>query len=336
MTRRDADPLEFRIPPTDLPLFPDDPASPWLLAPPEVRTVFRRMQMVGPPLGRHEGLRVRRGVMTGANDVLVGSAEPKLAGLAEWEAEGSRRARARGGPARQARSFRAVVETEGLRPLVRGAGIDAFRYEVSGHVVWCHDGEGNAADPGPRLARYLERHRERLESRSGYRGALPLGVVFRLGRETLRPKVAWHDLSDTLRAVALPAAVPFDGRDRELIPLNTVYFLPVSDHETGLLLAGLLNSLPVRTLARAIAERAKDARFRFFAWTVSSLPLPMNWDGHRAAAELLSISRAAHRDGGISAPGQQALDVAAAALYGLDGSDLQTLAAFDGWLRGDG
>jgi hypothetical protein len=228
------------------------------------------------------------------------------------------------------------VETSALRPLVRGAGIDAFRYDVSGHLVWCHDGDGEPVQPGPRLAAYLERHRARLESRSGYRTGLPLGVVFRLAPETLEPKVAWHDLSDTLRAVALPARVRFDGVDRELVPLNTVYFLPTPEHDTALLLAGLLNSLPVRTLARAVAERAKDARFRFFAWTVSALPLPIGWAGHDAAEEVRAVSRRAHRGRGIRPEAQRRLDRAAAALYGLGSHDLETMARFDAWLRGQG
>ena len=334
MARRGVDPLEFQVAQTDLPLFPEDPASPWLLAPPDVRAVFRRMQGAGPPLGRHEGLRVRRGVMTAANDVLVGSARPKLGGLAELEAGGYRRSRRGGGSSRAAGKYRAVVETSGLRPLVRGADIDAFRYDVSGHLVWCHDRNAEPVEPGPRLAGYLERHRERLESRSGYRTGLPLGAVFRLTEETLGPKVAWHDLSDTLRAVALPATARFDGAARELIPLNTVYFLPTPERETALLLAGLLNSLPVRTFARAVAERAKDARFRFFAWTVSTLPLPIGWADHESTREVRAVSHQAHRDRGIRPAAQRRLDRAAAALYGLDADDLETLARFDGWLRG--
>ncbi len=334
MARRGVEPLEFPVAQGDLPLFPEDPASPWLLAPPAARAVFRRMQAAGPPLGRHE-LRVRRGIMTGANDVLVCAAEPKLGGLAEMEAAGYGRSRRGGGSSRAAGQYRAVVETDGLRPLVRGADIDAFRYEVGGHVVWCHEGDGQPVEPGPRLVAYLERHRERLEARSGYRAGLPLGVVFRLAPETLAPKVVWHDLSDTLRAVALPATVRFAGADRELVPLNTVYFLPAPDDDAGLLLAGLLNSLPVRTFARAIAERAKDARFRFFAWTVSSLPLPTAWREHPAAAEVRRLSAEAHGARGITPADQDRLDRAVAGLYGLSAGDLEALARFDAWLRGE-
>lgn len=336
MVRRGASPLEFRTPARELPLFPSDPASPWLLAPPEVVTALRAMQRAGPPLGDHDGLRVRRGVMTGANDVLVmNTVSPRLGGLARVEAAGYGAARREGQSSRRAGRFRAHVETAALRPMVRGAGIDSFRYTRAGHLVWCHDEAGAPRHPPPRMARYLSRHREALESRPGWRQGRPLGTLFRLSTDTLRPKVAWHDLSDTLRAVALPPMVPFDGADRELIPLNTVYFLPVDDPRDALLLTALFNSLPARVFARAIAERAKDARFRFFAWTMACLPLPSRWRQDPRAAEIVAISEGAHRKGGIGRDGQQSLDAAAGALYGLDGPQLEALRKFDGWLRGD-
>jgi hypothetical protein len=336
MVRRGVDPLEFRTRATDLPLFPDDPASPWLLAPEDVVGVFRRMQRAGPPLGRHEGLRVRRGVMTGANDVLVMSRVTlRLGGLARVEATGYGAARRKGAAARAAGRYRAYVEAVGLRPLVRGSDIDSFRYSAGAHVVWCHDEESRPRPAPPRLQRYLARHRDVLERRPGWRPGLPLGAIFRLSADTLLPKVAWHDLSDTLRSVALPARTAFDGADRELLPLNTVYFLPVDQERDALLLAAVLNSLPVRTFARAIAERAKDARFRFFAWTIACLPLPTQWRTHPRADELVGISAAAHARGGITPTEQARLDRAVAGLYGLDEPELDVLRRFDRWLRGE-
>lgn len=335
MTRPGVSALEFRVRQSDLPLVPQDSSSPWLIAPPAVRSALRTMQGAGPPLGEHPGHRVRRGVMTGANDVLIfTSVESKLGGLARVEAEGAGRARGRGDTAREAGKFRAIVETEAFRPLVRGADIDAFRYRIRSHVAWCHDGKGQPANAPRRMARYLERHRSRLEARAGYRRALPLGAVFRLAPETLGPKVVWHDLSDTLRAVALPAKVMVAGRQRELVPLNTVYFLPTTDHQMAMALAGLLNSLPLRTMARSVAERAKDSRFRFFAWTVSLLPIPRHWPNHRAGAEIKAVASGAHEANGITPADQTRLDRAVARLYGLDDADLEALAAFDEWLRG--
>ena len=335
MIRRGVDPLSFVVRERDLPLFPGDEASPWLLSPPDVARAFRRMQRAGEPLGKHQDLRVRRGVMTGANDVLVmRTVQPKLGGLSRIEAEGHKVKRRAGDSSREAGRFRAHVETEGLRPLVRGADIDAFSYRIERHLAWCHGPEAEPADPPERLGRYLRRHRSVLEARSGWRPGRPLGSVFRIGRWTLTPKVAWHDLSDTLRAVALPRTTRFDGRERLLVPLNTVYFLPMAAEADAVLLAGLLNSLPVRTLARAIAERAKDARFRFFAWTVSCIPLPAQWRTAAAASEIRDVSVRAHSAGGISADDQQVLDRAAAALYGLRPTDVEALRRFDRWLRG--
>jgi SAM-dependent methyltransferase len=335
MVRRGVEPLKFQTDPANLPLFPADPASPWMLAPPDVVSVLRAMQRAGQPLGEHAGLRVRRGVMTGANDILVMRAvAPRLGGLARVEATGYATARKKGRPAREAGAFRGHVETAGLRPLVRGAGVDAFRYSTGGHLVWCHDHRGEPREPQPRLARYLARHRAALESRPGWKPGLPTGVIFRLSADTLRPKVAWHDLSDTLRAVALPARVSFDGTDRELVPLNTVYFIPVDDKRDGLVLAAMFNSLPVRTFVRTIAERAKDARFRFFAWTLACLPLPAGWREHPAAREIADLSRVAHAHHGVDADQQNQLDGAVAALYGLDADQTGTLARFDQWLRG--
>jgi hypothetical protein len=335
MVRRGVQPLEFRTTAASLPLFPSDPASPWLVAPPDVVAVLRTMQAAGGPVGRHDGLRVRRGIMTGANDVLVmRSVVPKLGGLARVEAAGYAAARRQGASTRAAGRYRAWVETAALRPLVRGADIDAFRADPGAHVVWCHGPGGEPRPTPPRLARYLERHRPALERRPGWRGGLPLGCVFRLSAETLRPKVAWHDLSDTLRAVALPARVSFDGAERELLPLNTVYFIPVEREREAMLLAGLFNSLPVRTFARVVAERAKDARFRFLAWTVACLPLPANWRTAPAAREVLDLSLAAHQAGGMGAADADRLDHAAARLFGLQPRDLEVLARFDRWLRG--
>lgn len=335
MVRRGVEPLQFSVRQRDLPLFPDDAASPWILAPPDIVATLRAMQAAGPPLGNGGGGRVRRGVMTGANDVLVFRAvDPKLGGLSRVEAEGWRGARKAGTSAGAARRYRAWVETASIRPLVRGSDIDAFAYRTESYIVWSHRRDGSPAPTPPRMDRYLARHRERLEARPGWRPGMPLGAVFRVAPEGLAHRVAWHDLSDTLRAVALPPTARFDGRDRELVALNTVYFLPAADREEALLLAGLLNSLPVRVFARAIAERAKDARFRFFAWTLSCLPLPDGWRGSAAGREILRISAGAHEAGGADRETARRLDAAAAALYGLGAEQSATLRRFDAWLRG--
>ncbi|HEX7091526.1 MAG TPA: DNA methyltransferase [Longimicrobiales bacterium] len=337
LTRRGVPPLCFEVCAGNLPLVLGDADSPWLLAPPDAARALRRMQAAGPPLGAHPALRVHRGVVTGANAVLlVREARPRLGDLASIRAEGYAAARRDGLPRSAARRYEAVVEAAAVRPLVRGSGIAAWRYRTAGWVVWSHDDATGAARPAPpRAARYLARHLDTLRARDGWHEGMPPGALFRLTAETLRPKVAWHDLAETVKAVALPARVRSLGQDAPLIPLNTVYFIAARGDDEALLLAALLNSLPVRTFARAIAERAKDARFRFLAWTMALLPLPPAWVSGRAAGALLRISRDAHRAGAITADRQRELDLAVAGLYGLGPADLDALAAFDRWLRGE-
>ncbi len=325
MHARNSIPLNCDAPAHELPLVPGDTRSPWLIAPAAARRALRRMQRAGPPLGRHERLRVRRGVFTGANDVLlIDRAEPKLGGLATIRAAGRRKG--------AASSYEDVIESSTLRPVLRGAGISPWRFDAEGWVLWLHDARGAPVPPPPRTARYLERHADRLDRRTGARHDRP-GAIFRVDASTVAPKVAWQDLARDLEAVAIPASIPdgLGGRS-PVIPLNTVYFIPVERDDDALVLAAILNSLPVRTFARAIAERAKDACFRFFAWTVASIPLPPTW---RTAQGLLEISRSAHRAGSIGDDARRTLDDLVAHLYGLTRADVAALAEFDAWLRGD-
>ena len=333
MLRRGVPALEFQVPRSDLPLFPEDAASPWLLAPDAARAAFRRMQRAGAPLGCTSNLRVRRGVFTGANHVLiVKSASPGIGGLASIRALGFDDADDDAGPSAD---YEAVVEASALRPLVRGADVDAWSFRSRAFVVWNHGADGRPQPPPRRLARYLARHERALSARAGGGGAFPIGALFRVTADTLAPKVAWHDLSDTLRAVALPDRVRSGlGEDGPLVPLNTVYFIPVPAPERALLLAAYFNSLTVRTFARAIAERAKDARFRFFAWTLASVPLPSDWEQGANAAPLLRLSRQAHEDGGLDDADAARLDDLIARRYRLRDSERDGMRAFDRWLRG--
>ncbi len=320
MARRGVAPLRFALPQDRLPAVPGDPAAPWLLAPPDVRVAFRAMQAAGPPLG--EALRVRRGVFTGANRVLLfEQAEPKLAGLAAARPEGG--------------EDDVVLEAAALRPCVRGAGIDAWRFQADRLLLWSHGDDGTPTALPPRAAAYVDGHRETLETRSGWRPGMPTGAIFRVRPDCLGPKVAWQDLSDTLRAVALPDLVRGPDGDRPLIPLNTVYFLPVARPDDALVLAALLNATPVRTFARAVAERAKDARFRFFAWTVALVPLPGDWRAGPARRRLLALSRAAHERGGLESGERAELDDVVCRLYGLPPARRAAIEAFDRWLRGE-
>lgn len=318
--RRHGRPLRFALPAAELALLPDDPRSPWLIAPAGVRRAIGAMREAGLPLVEHEGVALHRGVMTGANELLVFSdARARLGGLVE--------ARSTVEAAEQ------LLEADALCPLVRGTDLRAYRYEVHRHVAWCHDATtAEPRHPPPRMAAYLERHRAALRRRSPWREGLPDGVLGRVSAATLGHRVAWRDLAPRLEAVWLPATARSGiGCERPLIPLNTVYFVPVPEPD-ALVLAAFLNALPARVMTRAIAERAKDARFRFFAWVVGLVPLPTDWRGSALAAELRELSREAHARRGADRELRRRIDDVACAMLSLDPRDRRALRRFDRWL----
>lgn len=317
--RRSGRPLRFSTSLEQLPLDATDPRSPWVIAPPAVRRALRSMQAAAPSLSKREDLRIRRGVMTGANDVFVfEAAEPKLGDLARVQSR---------------ESGRVLVEIESLCPLVRGTDIRAFTVQPSAFLAWCHDDQtGAPRPPRPLMARYLARHVRRLRARAGWRPGLPDGAIFRLDRAALGHRVAWRDLARRLEAAWLPPRLTAGlGTPRPLLALNTVYYIG-GDRTSCMLLSALLNALPARVFTRTIAERAKDAHFRFFAWTVGALPLPRLSPADEDGRALLRLAESAHEAGGVSPEAARELDERACRLYALDRPARRALRAFDLWL----
>jgi len=334
LRNRGREPLRFDLNPRDLPLIADDLQAPWLLAPPEAMEALRHMQRAGRPIGNTVGLRLRRGVVTGANDVLVvPAAEHRLGGLSHIRAQGWFRAR-RVGDGTGAAAFAGWIETECLRPLLRGADVKAWRWSSPQQVIWVPANDRPGTATPPRTARYLARHASLLERRAGGGRGNGRGCVLHAGDELAGDKVVWQDIAEDLHAAAVPArAHTLAGRKLPVVPLNTVYYLGVADAATAGVVAALLNSLPLRVFARAVAERAKDARFRFFAWTVAALPLPRPWQTPSLARELADLAGTAQQAGGLDAAGQRQLDLRVAAAFGLSDTQYQALAAFDSWLK---
>jgi hypothetical protein len=312
MVRRKCPPLTFTLASERLPFDSQHQSSPWLLVPAAVHAVMQQMCAFGITVGSL--FKIRRGVVTGANAVMiVKSATGKLGDLAHITTEGL---------------HDALIEDRVICPLVRGGDIDSWCVDVRDKVIFCHDHQTGAYVPPPkRTKRFLDEHAALLAG-SEARGRL--GGVQHVDVDSLRPKLAWHDLANTLKAVVLPPRASCLGTSRPLIPLNTVYFIPLDDADAHLL-AACFNSLPLRVFARALAERAKDAHFRFFACTVSQLPLPRGW---RVAASLRDISVRAHNERTITADAQHELDSVIARMFGLSAAQLQALRHFDDWLEG--
>jgi hypothetical protein len=325
LTRAGAEPLRFHVNERELPLREGDARAPWLLAPPGCSAALRTMQRTAGAAG--EDLVIRRGAMTGANDVLVvRDVEPKLGDIARIRTEGHYRA----ATAKTRQSFSGWVEASAVRPVLRGTDVGVWHAAPVRHLLWvpCNDEPG--APPPPRLRRFLQRHRAALRQ-----PLHTLGALHRLSAHTLGHKVVWSDLAADLRAAAVPPRMRcVTGLDVPLIPLNTVYFIATASLRESLLLSAYLNSLPLRVFARAIAERAKDAHFRFFAWTIAVLPLPRDWRSNRIAERLLVLATAAHDDRCMMPAARRELDRLVASSYGLDDDDVAHLAMFDSWLAG--
>jgi hypothetical protein len=317
--------LHFEVQASELPLRLGDARSPWLLVPPECRAVMRQMQQSGPPLG--EAVTIRRGAMTGANEVLViRDVEPRLGDLARIRTEGYHRAATPNGR----RAYTGWIEASCLRPALRGADVEAWSASVERHLIWTPYNSNRLETAPPRLKKFLHRHRSRLGADVHSRGAL-----HRLSDHALGDKVVWSDLAADLRAAAVPAKVRnIAGIRTPVIPLNTVYFVATSSPDESMLLSAYLNSLPLRVFARAIAERAKDRHFRFFAWTIAVLPIPADWRTNRHAASLREMAQKAHADGGMTVTERMRLDDLVATAYRLNSEQLLHLRLFDGWLRG--
>jgi hypothetical protein len=317
--------LHFEVPASELPLRSGDKRSPWLLVPPECRAIIRQMQQSGEPIG--DSLAVRRGAMTGANNVLViRDVEPRLGDIARIRTEGYYRAATTNGR----RAYSGWIEASCIRPALRGADVGSWSAPVERHLIWTPYNHDRMATAPPRLKQFLQRHRSRLGTDAHSRG-----MLHRLSSQALGDKVVWADMAADLRAAAVPAQIRnVTGTRTSVIPLNTVYFIATASPDESMLLSAYLNSLPLRVFARAIAERAKDLHFRFFAWTIAVLPIPRDWRTNRHAAPLKAMAQEAHVHGALSVTETHRLDDLVAQSYGLNIEQLSHLRTFDDWLRG--
>jgi len=130
-------------------------------------------------------------------------------------------------------------------------------------------------------------------------------------------KVAWKDVSRGMAAVVLPDVV--EGTI-PLIPNQTLYFLDAVSLDEAFAISAVLNSTIADALLLAVAERAKDAHFRYFGRTVARMPLPplVKTD------ELVRLSRRAHQRRDV----REELDRVVAALYGVSERELVALRDF--------
>jgi hypothetical protein len=222
------------VPTDQFRLISDDAGSPWILSP----TAERPQRQADSVLG--DFVDVRRGFMTGCNEAFVLKDEESFPG------------------------------SEVLA--VRGADLRAFSFRPGDRMLWTHDTHGGAVrdELPPAVAAHLHPYRARLDNRNGLRPSDHYWRILRTGPHLFQHKVAWRDMGPRLEAVALPRAL----NGVPVVPLNTVYFVPVATHDQALLLAAWFNATANRDWADAVAERASGGYRRYFAWILSLLPIP--------------------------------------------------------------
>jgi hypothetical protein len=257
--------------------FQEERASPWIIAPPEVRAAFELLRRAGEPLSRTSLGRPLLGVKCGCNAAFV----------VTLLATHGRLATVRSG------SDVFHVERELLRPLLRGEGVTSWKLAPPGErIIWTHEPSGKpmAQLPAKALA-WLTRWRPRLAARSDGRSSAWWSLFRTGGADAHTPRVVWSDFG------RLPRAAIVDARD-DTVPLNSCYVLQTPDMANALAFAALLNSPVVAAWLQLLAEPARGGYSRFLAWTVALLPVPPDWKS--AVAALAPLGDRARRGCAVS------------------------------------
>ncbi|HEX5970553.1 MAG TPA: DNA methyltransferase [Gemmatimonadaceae bacterium] len=286
-------------------LDPDDPASPWLVLPNEVRAAFDELRARGQSIATGPFGRALLGVKCGCNEAFLVNDTGGDRVLAAVECQGRR----------------GTLERALLRPLLRGESVQAWRVPPSSRaIVWTHADTGTPLGTlPPAAARWLAPWRRRLRARSDLRGTGSWWMLFRTeSADCTRTRVVWNDFGRAPRAAILPAGDP-------TVPLNSCYVLPCADPVDALALAALLNSPLAAAFLNAIAEPARGGWHRYLAWTVELLPVPRDWP--RARRILAPLAERALLG---QPPTESALLDAACRAYRLRHEDLAPLVA---WCR---
>ena len=312
----------FDLPQAQLPVLPDDDEAPWALAPPSVRAAIDRMRAAGPALGTLPGLRPRRGILTGANDVFLGELVAHITAThAEMHPSGHAVLKIAG--------TEVEIEAERVRPVLRGEDLTPWQFCAQSALIWTHDDAGNVLASLPPFAqRHVRKHQRVLRRRADLKPGQRTWSVFRADPQKWALRVAWRDIGTEPSAVVVPGCIPFLGAHFPIISLNTVYQIAPGTEDEAHFLAAILNSVPVRAFLKAVAQRASGGHFRFFGSTVGLLPFPIDRD-HALRRLCAEISGRAHEAGSLAPDDRETLDEAIAGLYELSSSDLAALRAFD-------
>jgi hypothetical protein len=249
--------------------------SPWVLIPPLARRAFDRVARAGVPFFHSDFGRPLLGVKTGCNSAYIVRVESIDGDVASISAGGRI----------------GLIERDLLRPLIRGETLE--KWTVAGpreYLVWPHDEHDRPRRALPPLARrWLLPFRDVLSARSDLHGRFLWWSVFRTdSARNEHPRVVWADFGLTPRAIVLEAHESF-------VALNSCYVVSCATSSDAHALATLLNSSLTAAWLNSIAEPARGGYRRYLGWTMSLLPIPVDWDRTRSLLAPLG-ERAMHGD----------------------------------------
>ena len=331
--------IEFDVPQRELSLLQDDPESPWLMAPLGAVSAFRKMQTNGQMLGEDDATRPRRGVVTGANERFIVTGIEATDSSAEVMITTEDGARAR-------------IEKSLLRPLIRGRDLRAWGYSVGDAIIWTHEDQtGKVLKSLPKRAeQYFLKHTRELQARDDFKEGMPIWTIFRVGEEKLGLKVAWKKYGTEMQSSIVEREHALGNIEkRVLVPLQTAYFIPIEERDQGLLMTGVFNSVPFRTLMMSFAVRARGAYFHYTSWIVGLGVLPVtqatikeSWRNHNgksatpeAIQRITEVSKQlhGHLNDATRLRYQTQLEQAVAEAFHLTEGELQTLTDYYLFMR---
>ncbi len=249
--------------------------APWFTAPPNICSLFRRMQEKGERLG--DSYPIYMGVKPDSISAYqIGSISASQGKFVEANFD---------------KGERAQIESELVYPLIKGGNISPWRFSFKYILVphrrdenWSPIPEKTLQEDFRETYEHFERYRSELQNRALFKASVenvkdpaPFYSIMEISDNKVdSAKVAFAKHATQLEAAFIPAELDIPQLGSRATILDTsAYFVATNSREEGLLVTAFLNSIPVRAFAYAIAEPKGGAPYKqFFQWTVGVLPIP--------------------------------------------------------------
>jgi len=322
----EVEPKTRKLPLVAAPVSAADPTSAWLSAPAEIVPGLRKLANTGEP-----AYEAHAGVYAGLNGVywVSSTGNPDAHGLVpitNLNEEGRTRI-----PKRHGR-----VEAALVHPLIRGSDVHRWSALPSAEILFVQDPDRRRGIDATRMRTdfsgaltYLEQFEQLLRGRRGLRAVLrdedaPFWSMLGVGDYTLpKHKVLWKDQASDFAAAVPPLGPPVP------LPNHKVILVACKSANEAHYFCGALNSTPVRLF---VACYAIETQISTHSVRYISVPKFVRDDiVHAAVAQ---ASKAAHK--AVAAgkeANQDAVDRAAAALWGLRPGEVEAMRLFFNQLR---